>query len=100
MKGTKILPLLSKQLDGCENLRIARLVIPSSHSKQLLNSSSRLLTVLLCLLKLRTGRNQTVKVSCQTLSRVGNRRTWTFAFWVFGEVICFIVSLEEILSGR
>lgn len=98
MKGTKILPLLSKQLDGCENLCIARLAIPSSHSKQLLNSSSRLLTMPLCLLKLRKERNQNVKVSCQTLSRVGNQCTWMFAFWVFGEVICCIMSLEEILS--
>lgn len=45
MKGTKILPLLSKWFDGCENLHITRLVIPSSQNKQLLNSTSRLLTM-------------------------------------------------------
>lgn len=42
--------------------------MPSSHSEQLLSSTSRLLTVPLCLFKLRRG-NQSLKGTWQTLSR-------------------------------
>lgn len=41
-----------------------------------------------------------MEVSCQTLSSTGSRCAGAFAFWVFGGVVCCVVSVEEILSGR
>lgn len=65
MKDTEIFPLLSKQPDGCKNLHVTRLVIPSSQSTQLPNSSSRLSMVPFCLLKLRKERNQNARFSAE-----------------------------------